>query len=212
MKIIIINITILIVFSSCQMQVNAPKGTVADTIFVSYHPGIIDYNHHVSCRDLASWADALTYIHDTIAIGRKDYDAIASLVKGEHHVVSDYTYQPDVCVQMGDSCIGLFTIDTGEGSYTCNIDDWIINDDPKIVHRIMCLAGYFNCFERDWTAEFSLIKKYGFPSDYKYSHKRKVYEEVEIEDGVYEILNYDEEEEEREWGFRKVALVLDETK
>jgi hypothetical protein len=24
------------------------------------------------------------------------------------------------------------------------------------------------------------------------------------------ILNYDEEEEEREWGFRKVALVLDE--
>lgn len=203
--------SILIVFSSCQTQVNAPIGTVADTIFVSYHPGIIDYNTFKSCRDLVSWADALTYIHDTIAIGRKDYDAIASLVKGEHHVVSDDTYQPDVCVQMGDSCIGLLTGDV-EGFYSCNIDSRIFKDDPKIVYRIMCLAGYFNCFERDWIAEYPLIKKYGFPSDYKFSHKRKEYEEVEIEDGVYEILNYDEEEEEREWGFRKVALVLDETK
>lgn len=212
MKILIKFLSIFIAFSSCQTQLNTPKGTVADTIFVSYHPGIIDYCSYVSCCDLASWADALTYIYDTIQIGQKDYDAIVSLVKGEHHVVSEHTYQPDVCVQIGDSCIGLFTIDTGEGSYTCNIDSRIIKDDPKIVYRIMCLAGYFNCFERDWIADDPLIKRFGFPSNYKYSMMRKEYEEVEIEDGIYEILNYDEEEEEREWGFRKVALVLDETK
>ena len=115
---------------------------------------------------------------------------------------------------MGDSCIGLLTGDV-EGFYSCNIDSRIFKDDPKIVYRIMCLAGYFNCFERDWVADDPLIKRFGFPSNYKYNHKHKEYIVVKDEASPYEnvvmILNDDEEEEEREWGFRKVALVLDKT-
>lgn len=205
----------VVTISSCQPQAQMSSEKVADTIFVSYHPGPIDYNSAVTCRKLASWADNLIYIYDTIPIGQKDYDAIALLVKGEHHVVSEYTCEPDVCVQMGDSCIGLLDLVQEGDSYTCNIDSRIIKYDPKIVYRIKCLAGYFNCFERDWLVDDPLIMRFGFPSNYKYSHKHKEYIEVKDEDSPYEnvtlILNYDEEEEEREWGFRKVALVLDKT-
>lgn len=182
------------------------NGILADTIFVTYHPGFYLPPIREYCSEYISIAKDLT-IYEVIMIDKRDYDVIVSFIKGPHKrieidSIEDYHCDPELLIQVGDSCVAMGHPFYNFDYYFSDTANIYIEGGAEIAYRIRNLSHYYNCQELNDVLDDRLVRTYGFP---KYYHFFKKKASITIEDRQDVVIV--DAEDERETGFRKVALI-----